>query len=69
MKIKELLDALKDVPLDAEIVFQGNVFSDDDIEDCSENPSYTTCYGPVFSAWHRESSNQFVLDSEVKESE
>ena len=75
MRVHQLRAALEGVHDNAEVVFQANVFGE---EDNDTNPSHTTVIGTVFSVFvrsnaviHRPGSMQteFVIDGAVTDSE
>lgn len=68
MTVAELKKELENVPDETQIVFQGNVKGEEDLEDGNEM-THTTCTGDLFSAWRRERDNEFVLDCAITDSE
>lgn len=66
MTVADLMESLKDVPLTANVVFQGNVWSGE--EKKGAEPEYTTTLGYVYSAWKRD-DKEFVIDGAITENE
>lgn len=67
MTVAQLLEALKNAPPEAKVVFQGNIEGEEDKP--GDEPSYTTCLGHVYSAFYRDSVPEFVIDGAITESE
>lgn len=65
LTVRDLLDSLKDAPLDAEVMFQANVTSGDEGE--GEEPGYTTDTGYVYSGFLR-NPKEFVIDGAITQS-
>ena len=65
LTVKQLLEALANVPDTNVVVFQGNVESGEEL--AGEEPSYTASLGYVYSAFQR--GNELVIDGVITESE
>lgn len=72
LTVADLVEALKDVPPHTPVVFQGNVWDEDEEDGERDEPGYTTCLGYVYSAFVRRQEGpdtEFVIDGAITESE
>jgi hypothetical protein len=65
LTVKQLREALVNVPDTALVVFQANVESGEEL--AGEEPGYTTSLGYVYSVFQRD--NELVIDGAITNSE